>query len=545
MENLEVPKKEFTYYLPDASGKKEVHKTSFNSLIIIGANGSGKSKLGAWIEQQDMDNVHRIGAQRNLNFQEDIPLKSYSQAENLVFYGDGNKSNSSNKAYRWGWGKYTTQLINDFDNVLAALIALKNNENDDYVSECKKAANAKREKPDPPKTAVDKLIEIWEMVFPQRKLNIKDAKFFTLFNDGDRSISYSSTQMSDGERAVLYLVAQVLSVPSDKTLIIDEPEVHLHRSIMNRLWSALEKYRPDCFFIYITHDTQFAATHRCSDKIWIKEFNGGRSWVLKKIHEEDLPEDLLFDILGSRKNVLFVEGEKNSYDTQLYTALYPNYYVIPCGSCAQVILRTRAFNKTSSLHHCKVYGLIDRDYRSDHEIEKFKEDHICTLQVAEVENLFLVKEVIQLLAGHLGQNPEEVFEKVSNYIVNRYEEQIEGQICQSIVSNLKYQLTCIDLTGANLQNQKQLLDEKLKSINYEKVKIEQETKFKKVLKEKDYDAILRVYNQKKLINSVGHFFGLDNKTYCLIVLRLLNTTKREDVLNAIKKYLPTEIPREC
>ena len=29
--------------------------------------------------------------------------------------------------------------------------------------------------------------------------------------------------------------------------------------------------------------------------------------------------------------MLFVEGEKNSYDTQLYTILYPNYYVIACG----------------------------------------------------------------------------------------------------------------------------------------------------------------------------------------------------------------------
>ena len=69
----------FKYYLPDGDGRKEYY-TEFNSVIIIGANGSGKSKLGAWIEQQDMENIHRIGAQRNLNFKENIPLKSYSQA---------------------------------------------------------------------------------------------------------------------------------------------------------------------------------------------------------------------------------------------------------------------------------------------------------------------------------------------------------------------------------------------------------------------------------------------------------------------------------
>ena len=75
----------FMYYLPDENGKREEYGTSANAVIIIGANGSGKSKLGAWIEQQSMQNVHRIGAQRKLNFSENIPLKSYSEVEDTVF----------------------------------------------------------------------------------------------------------------------------------------------------------------------------------------------------------------------------------------------------------------------------------------------------------------------------------------------------------------------------------------------------------------------------------------------------------------------------
>ena len=74
---------EYKYWLPNEHGEKQEHITSNNSVIIIGANGAGKSKLGAWIEQQDFEKVHRIGAQRNLNFNENISLKSYSQAEDL------------------------------------------------------------------------------------------------------------------------------------------------------------------------------------------------------------------------------------------------------------------------------------------------------------------------------------------------------------------------------------------------------------------------------------------------------------------------------
>ena len=67
----------YKYWLPDQHGEKKEYETEQNAVIIIGANGAGKSKLGAWIEQQSFDNVHRVGAQRNLNFNEHIQLKSY------------------------------------------------------------------------------------------------------------------------------------------------------------------------------------------------------------------------------------------------------------------------------------------------------------------------------------------------------------------------------------------------------------------------------------------------------------------------------------
>ena len=73
--------------------------------------------------------------------------------------------------------------------------------------------------------------------------------------------------MSVGERSVLYLAAQVLRVPESKIIIMDEPEVHLHPSLMGYLWDALEKVRPDCLFIYITHDVDFVTSRRASDTI--------------------------------------------------------------------------------------------------------------------------------------------------------------------------------------------------------------------------------------------------------------------------------------
>ena len=284
----------YTYWLPDENNDRKNIGTENNAVIIIGANGAGKSKLGAWIEQQNMDKVHRIGAQRNLNFNENISLKPYEQAESLVFYGANPEDTSRHdKGHRWEWGQsYTTKMIDDFENVLAALLALKNNENDKFISKYKSLQPGDISTLNAPNTVVDKLITLWQDIFPHRELEIEDSKFYAVFEKNGEPKKYSANQMSDGERAVLYFTAQVLCVPEKKTLIIDEPELHLHRSLMNRLWKALEKLRLDCLFIYITHDTQFAALHGHADKIWIKEFDGTH-WKFEKISNGNIPEELL------------------------------------------------------------------------------------------------------------------------------------------------------------------------------------------------------------------------------------------------------------
>lgn len=348
--------------------------------------------------------------------------------------------------------------------------------------------------------------------------------------------------MSDGERAVLYLAAQVLCVPENKTLIMDEPEIHLHRSIMTRLWTTLEHFRPDCLFIYITHDTDFAAAHGTADKIWIKEFDG-EHWSLEKLDCTELPEDLLLNVLGSRKNILFVEGEKNSYDTQLYNELYPDYHVIPCGSCTQVIARTKVFKNNPALHHCQVYGLIDQDYRSEYEIAAYRSDNIFTLGVAEVENLFLVEELIRWFAEHMGNNPDVVFTSVKNYVVNeRFVPQIPKQMCQSVVAQIKYKLNSAEISKKNEAEAKASLDAAFAAIDYETIKATEQARFE-AAKDGSYADVIRVFNEKNIAKSIGRFFGLTNDAYCSTISALIKGNKKAEIVAALAPYLPPEIPR--
>ena len=535
----------FRYFLPDEHGNPVEHNTETNSLIIIGANGAGKSKLGAWIEKQEPENVHRIGAQRSLNFSENIALKNYSQAEDLVFYGTNDRHTifQNNKNHRWGWGHETTQLIDDFENVLAALLALENNKKAEFFNLCRKAETEGRIPPQTPTTSVDLLQRIWHEVLPHRELVVDDSKFYAELHDGTITKRYPALEMSDGERSVLYLVAQVLCVPKNKTLIVDEPELHLHRSIMNRLWMALEKYRPDCFFIYITHDTQFASSHTNATTIWIKEYDGVK-WLFQEINSEDFPDELLIEILGNRKDVLFVEGERGSYDAQLYPYLYPKFHIIPCGSCTQVIMRTKAFRKNPSLHHCNVYGIIDRDYRSEHEIEQFKSDGIYTINVSEIENLFIVEGIIRFMAVHMGMDADDVFNQVKKYVIEtKFGNQINRQICQSVVAEIKYRLSSIDISYKNEKEAKSSLDNAIRELKYDEIQADHEGRFQEILGGKNYADVLKVFNEKGIRSSVGHFFRIDDRQYCNTVIDLLRGAHQAEIITALLPYLPPEIPR--
>ena len=98
------------------------------TVVLVGANGSGKSRLGVWIEENKLKNrhVHRISAQRALKFADAITQKPIGAAENMLFWG--NETHVTNKR-SWRWGDSpTNHVLNDYDTVLSLLYAKDRNQ---------------------------------------------------------------------------------------------------------------------------------------------------------------------------------------------------------------------------------------------------------------------------------------------------------------------------------------------------------------------------------------------------------------------------------
>lgn len=114
--------------------------------------------------------------------------------------------------------------------------------------------------------------------------------------------------MSDGERAIFYFIGEVLCAKENSLIIVDEPENHLHKSILNRLWDAIEASRTDCVFLYITHNLDFATSRINSQIIWVKEFFTDNIWNYNLVDDINTSDSLKLEIMGNRQKVLLVEG---------------------------------------------------------------------------------------------------------------------------------------------------------------------------------------------------------------------------------------------
>ena len=86
--------------------------------VFIGANGSGKSRLGTYLEQNNPV-THRISAQKVLSMPGHVSPSSYKMAEDNFLLGQYNENNNQSASWlkmhrRWS-GDPDTRMLNDID----------------------------------------------------------------------------------------------------------------------------------------------------------------------------------------------------------------------------------------------------------------------------------------------------------------------------------------------------------------------------------------------------------------------------------------------
>lgn len=509
--------------------------------VIVGANGSGKTTLANKLKESlNVEDGIVIPAQKLLvvptfdnipTYQaEKVPFREYQKRvldDKRTFRAKNQDDFPYNIAKEYG---------SEYRKVLALLIAERNAKRNEVLDN--KADGTIFHKSEI-KTTIDVVIEIWNDLIPHRKMRLDaDCNLVIGYENNGEEKQYEAYKMSDGERIILYLVGRVMQAPEKSLVIVDEPEIFLHRSVVDKLWNRLEKERTDCTFIYMTHDLQFA-TSRIGVKSWIKSYEYPSKWDIQLIDDNEIPEQLLMELLGSCKQILFCEGTStSSMDKKIFDVLFPNFIIHPLESCKEVINYTKAYNAITNTN-TRAYGLVDSDFRSKDEIVDLKENNVFTYHVAEIENLFLVEEFIKAFRDyhHWTGDVDKIKQKIIE-ILDR-EKELQTSLFLSACIDYYYRKKHMPKGNSKAEIEKKLKDFNA-DIQIDKWYNERMREIELYIRNKSYAKVIAIYNNKGLCSVVEKELGIKN--YYEKALEYLKIAPKH-VVGTLRELFPAELTR--
>lgn len=515
--------------LPANQNTSSPHTLDTKVLVVIGANGAGKSSFGRDLQQRYPEQSVRISGFHSLfltSEENDIPTEGNELARL--------QSMIAKRLFMPRLSEYEKLILRLQTEEFEAAVQ--------YKEECKQTSGLL-----PPVTKIDRIQMIWEKMFPHNRL-VRKSGFIELASTCISGDSYTAGKMSDGEKLVFYLIGAILYAPVDSLLIVEEPEILLHDSIKNQLWDEIEDMRPDCTYIYLTHDIDFAASRRDSERLWIRSYNADEHiWDYELIESnESFPEEVYMEILGSRKPILFIEGtDSNSIDSRLYPLIFPDYMVKPMGGCQKVIETTKAFSQLKDFHTLDSKGIVDRDRRTEGEIEYLREQHIYVPEVAEVENLLMLEPVIKTVARRLMKDPESVFSQVKENVIKLFLKDLNSQVLLHARHRVQKKLeTVLNRKMNTVDELNEYVESIRETVHVQEIYSEIAQRFRQYADTGDYKNILRVYNQKGMLpqSRLCNICGISNKeSYLNLILSILKENKEDaDVVRtSIKESLGT------
>jgi energy-coupling factor transporter ATP-binding protein EcfA2 len=534
----------FTLSIPTTNGPVSLTLENGTSAILVGANGGGKSRLAVYLENAGGEEIHRISAHRALELKPDVAKIKESKALKGLRFGHADDAVGLHHrvGHRWG-AKGASMLLNDFDFLLQVLFAEQSRTA--LATHQRSRAGSSEEAT---ATKFEQLKIIWEHLLPHRELVFSgdDIQVRVLGNE----VLYSAADMSDGERAIFYLIGQILVATENSVLVIDEPELHIHRSIMSKLWDQLENVRPDCALLFITHDLEFAAS-RVGQKFVIRDYQAaGPTWIVDAVPADTgFSEEVTTLLLGSRRPILFVEGDTNSLDKAVYRCAYPQWTVMPRGSCQDVIHAVATLRSNTAFTRIHCAGVVDADGYEATEIAHLGRMGVVVLPVSEIENLFLLPDISREIAvsEHLpGEEIEERLSLLQNDLLTlagqpaAIEQVIRMYCLRRIDRSLKRtdlsQETTVEAISVAYQQQTQSLD-------IQAIAQERRDNVTAAIADRDLSKLLSLVDNKGMLaKAASRLKNTSRGPFEAWLTRMLLNDRAPGLVSALRRVLP-EIPQ--
>jgi len=384
----------FILQIQNSTAQETISISPGETLFILGANGTGKSSLMQRFASGAGGSARRISASRQTWLQSSA--LEFAPAQKLQFEQQARSWDTQhqsrfmeqNAQIRSGLTLY--DLI-DAENVDARAIATAMRAGDHEGAQAlalKKAPIAK----------INELLGLSNIPIV---ISVEGGDKLMASKNG--SALYGAAELSDGERNALLIGADVLTSKPGTLLIIDEPERHLHRSIISPLLSQLFRFRHDCAFVVATHDLMLPVDNPEARVLLVRSCtylgNIAQSWDFDLLPaNSDLDEGLKQDIVGARRRILFIEGEDSSLDKPIYGVLFPDVSVRSKGSSRAVEQSVHGIRSSEAIHWVKAWGIIDNDGRDALTISELQLEGIFALPFYSVEAIYYHPLIVERVA---------------------------------------------------------------------------------------------------------------------------------------------------
>lgn len=363
-------------------------------LFVVGPNGAGKSGLISMLFRLNQNNAVWISAHRQTWMETNaVPFSPQDKIRNEENF----RGQDSQPQARWkDWnaatrsGMVIADLI-DMDNKLARDLA------DAYRSGNGAAAVKIAAKSQP-------LAEITELFvgsgIPIELAIGPNSSILARKNGGP---PYSIASLSDGERAALLIAGTILTANEGALILVDEPERHLHASIVTPLLLQLFAKRPDCVFVVSTHELSLPVAMASAKTVLVRDSRSANddvtAWDLDVLDPGTEIDDATKEaIIGSRRKLLFIEGTSASLDKLLYELLFPGVAIFPRQSCRDVEHAVASVRDAQSVTWVQAFGIVDQDQIPPTKVTSLNVKGIYPLSVYSVESLYYSPTIIAAVA---------------------------------------------------------------------------------------------------------------------------------------------------
>jgi AAA domain, putative AbiEii toxin, Type IV TA system len=482
-------------------------------IVVVGPNGGGKTRQTR--QMTFPGPVEFINALRNTRVAPELPAMGTDTARQ---HFDRQKNQS--RSMHW-------ELEADFDQMLTQMLAEQSTSAMDFQRSYRAdPLNVTLSEPTP----LMRLEDLWAQVYPGRELRWREFKPVVISQTSGSRIEYTANQMSDGEKAVLYVAGRVFTA-APGVLVVDEPETHLHSLLAVTVWNALEEARPDIRFVYITHDLTFALSRRNAQYVLANPLSGLRRIDLN----QELPSDVTEEILGSASlsfyasRIVFCEGESTSLDSDFYNSWFsgPDTVVRAVGNCYRVIRCVDALAHGGIASALTVVGIIDGDFYPD-EFKSSLSAAITVLQVHEVESLFCLPEVVAAVCSYVSRPFDEncyrnaLAARVSDaqrhqIIIERWKRRMEPNL-EGLVSNISKRDKPVDDLINDLPT---IFDHQRWSFSPEAFLREERTRVESAIPSGSIGDILSIAPGKQFLHPAAIQAGMTVEAYSKLIISAL------------------------